>query len=226
MPFLCQGPEGCPEKGVPAQCPENGRGDRRVTILATRRLVLRPLARDDLPALEDLFADREHMWDLMDIPGRSNDPGDLSRHYLERSLWAFERHGAGMWGIREKGRGHAPILGYTGFVMDIGDNVTLSERLEAGWAIARHAAGRGHAAEATRRVLDHAFMDLGTHCIQAITSPHNLSSRRLMTRLGFAYRENVVAYQGPQVLYAISRQHWLTGRRSPEDRGGVIREAS
>ena len=187
-----------------------------MTILATGRLVLRPLERGDLPALEDLFADREHMWDLMDIPGRSNDPGNLSRYYLERSLWAFEHHGVGMWGVLEKDRANASIMGYTGFVIDIGDNVNPAERLEAGWAIARQAAGKGHAAEATARILEHAFMELGTRSIQAITSPHNLSSRRLMSRLGFTFKRDVVAYQGPQVLYAIDRHDWRAGIRSAE----------
>ena len=197
-----------------------------MTVLATRRLVLRPLERGDLPALEKLFADREYMWDLMDIPGRSNDPGDLSRYYLERSLWAFERHGAGMWGVLDKDRTNAPIMGYTGFVIDIGDDVNPAEKLEAGWAIARQAAGKGHAAEATARILEHAFTDLGTHSIQAITSPHNLSSRRLMSRLGFTYKRDVVAYQGPQVLYAIERQDWLAGCRSLGRQDGISREAS
>ncbi len=187
-----------------------------MTILATGRLVLRPLERGDLPALEDLFADREHMWDLMDIPGRSNDPDNLSRYYLERSLWAFEHHGVGMWGVLEKDRANASIMGYTGFVIDIGDNVNPAERLEAGWAIARQAAGKGHAAEATARILEHAFMELGTRSIQAITSPHNLSSRRLMSRLGFTFKRDVVAYQGPQVLYAIDRHDWRAGIRSAE----------
>ena len=197
-----------------------------MTVLATRRLVLRPLARGDLPALEDLFADREHMWDLMDIPGRSNDPGDLSRYYVERSLWAFEHHDVGMWGIREKDRSDEPIMGYTGFVIDIGDDIDPAEKLEAGWAISRQAAGRGHAAEATARIVEHAFIDLGTRIIQAITSPHNLDSRRLMSRLGFTYDSDVVAYQGSQVLYVINRKEWLAECRSPARQGGVSRDVS
>ena len=197
-----------------------------MTVLATSRLVLRPLARGDLPALENLFADREHMWDLMDIPGRSNDSGDLSRYYVERSLWAFEHHGVGMWGIREKDRSNAPIMGYTGFVIDIGDDIDPAEKLEAGWSIARQAAGRGHAAEATARIVEHAFIDLGTRSIQAITSPHNHASRRLMSRLGFAYDRDVVAYQGSQVLYVINREEWLAECGSPAHQGGASRQAS
>ncbi|MDE0046721.1 MAG: GNAT family N-acetyltransferase [bacterium] len=197
-----------------------------MTVLATSRLVLRPLAGGDLPALENLFADREHMWDLMDIPGRSNNPGDLSRYYVERSLWAFEHHGVGLWGIREKDLSNAPIIGYTGFVIDIGDDIDPAEKLEAGWAIARLAAGRGHAAEATARIIEHAFIDLGTRSIEAITSPHNLASRRLMSRLGFTYASDVVAYQGSQVLYVINREEWLAECRSPAQQDGVSRQAS
>ena len=187
----------------------------RMTVLATKHLLLRPLDHGDLPALEAIFADREHMWDLMDIPGRSNDAGELARYYLERSLWAFARYRAGMWGMRPRSGTDEPILGYTGFVINIGDRIDISDEIEAGWAVARHAGGRGHAMEGTAKVLDFAFTTLGTRRICAVTSPMNRPSRRLMSRLGFVHEKNIVAYQGTQVLYAIAREDWLV-RSKPE----------
>ena len=98
---------------------------------------------------------------------------------------------------------------HTGFVINIGDEIDISDEIEAGWAVARHAGGRGHAMEGTAKVLDFAFTTLSTRRISAITSPMNWPSRRLMSRLGLVYEKDIVAYQGTQVLYAIARNDWL-----------------
>ena len=50
----------------------------------------------------------------------------------------------------------------TGFVINIGDEIDISDEIEAGWAVARHAGGRGHAMEGTTKALDFAFTNLGT----------------------------------------------------------------
>ncbi len=88
-----------------------GTGGMRMTVLATKRLFLRPLDHGDLPALEAIFADREHMW----VPGRSNDAAELAQYYLDRSQSAFARYRVGMWGMRPRSGAEEPILGYTGF---------------------------------------------------------------------------------------------------------------
>lgn len=186
-----------------------------MTVLATERLLLRPLDHGDLPALESIFADTRHMWDLMDIPGRSNDARHLARYYLDRSLWAFAHHGVGMWGMHPGNRAAAPVLGYTGFVIDIGDTIDISDGIEAGWAVARDAAGKGYAMEGTERVFDFTFKTFGTRRIRAVTSPANWPSRRLMARLGLVYEKDMFAYQGAQVVYAVGREDWL--RRPVED---------
>ncbi len=43
----------------------------------------------------------------------------------------------------------------------------------------------------------------------------NWPSRRLMSRLGLVYEKDIVAYQGTQVLYAITRENWPV-RSNPE----------
>ena len=51
---------------------------------------------------------------------------------------------------------------HTQFVINIGDEIDISDEIEAGWAVARHAGGRGHAMEGTTKALDFAFTNLGT----------------------------------------------------------------
>ncbi len=182
-----------------------------MTVHATDRLLLRPLDGCDLPALETIFRDRRHMWDLMDIPGRSNDAGELARYYAERSRWSFARYGIGMWGMRPRDSAQAPIFGYTGFVIDIGDEIDVAGEIEAGWAVTRLAAGSGFALEGTAAIFAHVFGTFGTRRIRAVTSPENWPSRRLMSRLGLVYEKDVVAYQGRQVVYAVDRRDWSAG---------------
>ena len=101
------------------------------------------------------------------------------------------------------------LFGYAGFVIDIGDEIDVRDEIEAGWAVARHAGGSGHALEATARVLDFVFETFGTRRISAVTSPDNWPSRRLMSRLGLVHEKDIVAYQGTQVLYATGRDDWI-----------------
>ena len=187
-----------------------------MTILQTERLLLKPLEHGDLAALTTIFANRDHMWDLMDIPGRSNDPARLASFYLERSLWAFEQYGIGMWAIREREKPEAALLGYTGFVIDKGEEIDMAREVEAGWAIAAGNAGRGLALEATAAVFDHTFDHLGSGRISAVTSPDNHASRRLMDRLGMVHERDITAYQGLQVVYVVERDTWRQRReRTP-----------
>ncbi len=161
-----------------------------------------------------MFANREHMWDLMDIPGRSNDARDLARFYLDRSIWNFENVGAGMWGMYIRLNNMLVFIGYTGVVNDAGSMIDLGSKAEIGWAIGPDYGGKGFATEGTRRIVTHLIERFGTRRIVAITSPDNHASRRLMTRLGLVHEGNITAYQGDQVVYSVDRDDWLNHENS------------
>jgi [ribosomal protein S5]-alanine N-acetyltransferase len=183
-----------------------------MTILQSERLLLRPLEHGDLAALTAIFADHDHMWDLMDIPGRSNDPATLASFYLERSLWAFGQYDGGMWAILDRATSAGPLMGYTGFIIDEGDEIEVAQEVEAGWAMAPGNAGKGIALEATAALFDHTFDNLGSAQISAVTSPDNHASRRLMDRLGMVHERDITAYQGLQVVYVVKRDTWRQKR--------------
>jgi [ribosomal protein S5]-alanine N-acetyltransferase len=183
-----------------------------MTILQSERLLLRPLEHGDLAALTAIFADHDHMWDLMDIPGRSNDPATLASFYLERSLWAFDRYGGGMWAILDRAASASLLLGYTGFVIDIDEEIDVAKEIEAGWAMASGNTGKGIALEATAALFDHTFDQLGSAKISAVTSPDNHASRHLMDRLGMIHERDITAYQGRQVVYVVGRDAWRQKR--------------
>lgn len=163
------------------------------------------------------------MWDLMDIPGRSNDARKLASFYLERSLWAFDRYGGGLWAIRDRHESDGPLLGYTGLVIDKGEEIELAREVEAGWAMAPGNAGRGFALEATTAVFDHTFDHLGSARISAVTSPDNHASRRLMDRLGMVHVRDITAYQGRQVVYVVDRDTWRVRRKQATGQAALPR---
>lgn len=59
-------------------------------------------------------------------------------------------------------------------------------RAEIGYALRGDHWGRGIATEAVSLALDWAFRTLGLHRVEADIDPHNLRSRNLLLRLGFA----------------------------------------
>jgi len=77
------------------------------------------------------------------------------------------------------------------------------------WALHPDAWRQGYATEMARAALDYGFKDLGLELIFAMTKPDNDPSRAVMTRLGMAYRKNVV-YRGFDAVWLdISREKWL-----------------
>jgi RimJ/RimL family protein N-acetyltransferase len=100
--------------------------------------------------------------------------------------------------------------------------LTLQEKdpqqAEIGFTFARAFHGKGLAREASARVLDFAFSELGLHRVIAITDCENLSSVALLARLGMRreghYIQNIwfKGKWGDEYLYAILRDEWLNTR--------------
>lgn len=61
--------------------------------------------------------------------------------------------------------------------------------------------GQGLASEATEAVLQHVFNDIGVQRVIAETQSKNLSSCRLLERLGFGVLERVVRFGAEQEIY-------------------------
>lgn len=60
-----------------------------------------------------------------------------------------------------------------------------SARGEIGYNLAQNAQGKGYMTEALQRLIDFAFLDLRLRRLEAEIDPRNLSSARLLERLGF-----------------------------------------
>jgi RimJ/RimL family protein N-acetyltransferase len=115
---------------------------------------------------------------------------------LAAKVQHWDRHGFGMWLLRDRETGEMVGRGglqytYTAGLYDV----------EAGWAIVPERWGEGLATELALASVETGFDRVGLLEIVAFTLPTNLASRRVMEKAGFAYERDIVHSGLPHVLY-------------------------
>jgi RimJ/RimL family protein N-acetyltransferase len=142
-----------------------------IRSVETERLVLRPLAPDDVDDLVALDADPAVM---RYINGGKPTPRAAMEEIVQRSLdhrWvALER----------------PAERFVGWFSLRPSDGDLAER-ELGYRLRREAWGRGLATVGSRALIDLAFTELGAGRIWAQTMTVNAASRRVLGRCGLRY---------------------------------------
>ncbi len=165
----------------------------------TDRLVLERLRIEHLGELSTLLRDPRVA--ATGWPG-ANPPSEhevlLSIKDKERH---WERHGFGMWLMRDRetgamvGRGG---LQWTTYVKDL-------DEVEAGWSVVPERWREGLATELALASIDVAFGHLELTDLVAFTLPDNLASRRVMEKAGFSYEREIMHVGLPHVLYRVRR---------------------
>jgi ribosomal-protein-alanine N-acetyltransferase len=122
------------------------------------------------------------------------------REGLDRQRDHWERHGFGVWLLRD--RGGSAMAGRGGL-----QYTTVSGELEVEvvWAIVADRWNEGLATELAHAAVHTAFTELGLPGLVGVTLPHNGGSRRVMEKAGFAYERDVVHADLPHVLYRLPR---------------------
>lgn len=146
-------------------------------VWRTERFLMRPLEDADGPALLALFADPA-VAEFMDI-----DPLEDLEEALGIIEWASERRETGLgvrWSIRLQDGG--PLIGTCGFnVLEM----VRGRRGEIAYDLARDHWGRGVMSEVLPHLLRFGYEGLGLHRIDAMVTPGNDRSIRLLERQGF-----------------------------------------
>jgi ribosomal-protein-alanine N-acetyltransferase len=144
-------------------------------LLDGRRLVLRPITRDDAAGLHAAYGDPEAMrfWDF----AASRDVAETAER-IGWSLQASPRFHA-CWAIVLKD--DARVVG----MLNYHHREPWNRRLEVGYILARAHWGRGLMHEAMGVFLAHCFGALESHRVEATIEPANRASIRLAERLGF-----------------------------------------
>ena len=164
-------------------------------ILETKRLILREMTQDDLPALQGILQDEETMYAYNGVFDEAE-----TQAWLDRQLSRYAQYGFGLWAVVLKESGG--MIGQCGLTMQPwrGDEV-----LEVGYLFNRAFWHHGYATEAARGCMEYAFDRLGAREVCSIIRETNLPSRRVAERNGMTMRDTWVKhYRGvdtPHVRY-------------------------
>lgn len=162
--------------------------------IETERLVcerLRPSHQDEVAVLLGDPRVARTLW-----PGESPPSEAQLLHLLSDKLEHWERHGFGLWLLREQATGAMVGRGGLQHTSVMGDG-----EIEAGWAIAPERWGEGLATELAHLCVEVAFGALALEQIIALALPTNLASRRVMEKSDFAYERDVTYKRLTHVLY-------------------------
>jgi [ribosomal protein S5]-alanine N-acetyltransferase len=167
---------------------EHGRTVRAVTELRTERLRLN----------EPRSEDAQFVLELVNEPGWLANIGDRGVRSLdEAGLYIQQRLLKAFW-LVARDRSGAP-LGICGLVQREG-----LEHKDIGYAFLERHSGRGYATEAAAAVLKYARETLGLRTILAITTPENLPSQRVLTKIGLQFVDlvNLPGHGRPSALFS------------------------
>jgi RimJ/RimL family protein N-acetyltransferase len=162
--------------------------------IETERLLIRPFAPEDMPALVSMYGDAEVM---RYIPYGVLDEAGVAR-VLERYTKIEAEHGFTIWAVLDRATG--AFLGDAGFTAH-----DPTREPEAGWSLVRSAWGHGYATEAAAACLDAAFAHLDAERVLAMVDVENEASARVAGRIGMNELGTVEAHGRPHLLFAKGR---------------------
>ena len=85
--------------------------------------------------------------------------------------------------------------------------------IDLGYRLAPRFWGRGYATEASRQVAHHAFFDLGIPNLTALIHPLNVTSARVVEKVGLSLTGAVETFGVVLDRYAVSRTHYVESVR-------------
>ncbi len=180
---------------------------RRPFVLEAPRLLLRPLAEEDVDAVHRLYAD----WDVAKSLSRIAHPFSVeaARQFVAEARAASERGSGYVLGLFKRRSG--AFVGVVSLRIPSTDSARREEDRadDAGLGILGYAVAppywrQGLASEGAKRMVEFAFDDLRLDRLQASALRENPASGRVLERLGFAVAEPGIAeeplYGGPARL--------------------------
>jgi ribosomal-protein-alanine N-acetyltransferase len=166
--------------------------------LLTTRLIAERLSPEHEPLLARLARDPRVYPTLWPFP---YPPTEADVHDgLQRQLSLWERHGFGLWLLRDRATGE--FVGRGGLEYT---NAPGRLSVELAWAIVPERWRQGLATELARAAVHTGFQDLDLVELVALTLPHNVASRRVMEKVGFSYDRDIVHAGLDHVLYCLGR---------------------
>lgn len=163
--------------------------------IETRRLRLRAFTPDDLDDLCVVFGDAEVM---KYISGGKTRTREETKTGLLRTIEGFKKRGFGLWAVVAKNSER--VIGYCGLIF-----LDDTPEIEVAYGLAKSHWGKGLATEAAQASLRYGFEELKLERIVAVVNPQNISSQRVLEKLGLRYTKDAHHYDTDLMYYEISK---------------------
>jgi ribosomal-protein-alanine N-acetyltransferase len=164
--------------------------------IATQRLVLRPVLREDVDALHELWTTpevRRYLWDGVVIER------EIVEHVVDLHLTAAERHSIGYWALHLHSTAasvRVSIAGFCGFRF-----IDDTPEIELMYALKAEHWGQGLATEAALAAIEYLWRSTTFQLIYARTDPPNEQSVRVMQRIGMTHESTSAS----TIVYVLRR---------------------
>lgn len=165
-------------------------------MLETERLILRPLAEDDVEEIFALRSDAEIMRFIREPQERDESLGWIK---LVSERWQDDK--LGFCAVIEKATSN--FIGWCGIW-----RLAETGEIEIGYAIEKTRWGKGFATEAAAKFLEYGFEVLNAEKLVAVARPENAPSRRVMEKLGMKFVKIGKFYDQMLVQYAINKDEF------------------
>ena len=161
-------------------------------MLETARMRLLPWQPEDWLQLRPIATDREV---VRYISNGEPWPDERIREWAGRQVTHFSKFGFCFWKLIYKETGE--MIGFCGL-----QPLDATPDIEIGWWLARAWWGKGLATEAAREALRDGFERVGLERIVSIAMRENVSSTRIMEKLGMKYEREMTRRGVGVVLFA------------------------
>ncbi|MDA3614250.1 GNAT family N-acetyltransferase [Polluticaenibacter yanchengensis] len=171
----------------------------------TPRLILREVEHSDAADLFEMDSDPEVHLYIENKPVKTISEITPIIQMLRKQ---YRENGIARWAVVDKITGEC--IGWSGLKY-YSQPLTLNDHshiYELGYRFKKKHWGKGYATEAAIAVLNYGFSHLDPDTIYAITDPKNISSQKVLHKLGFQFIE-VFNYQGdPTNWFELKKVNW------------------
>ena len=173
-----------------------------MAMLQTERLILRSFREEDVDAMAQLFANPDFMrFSLGVFTERKQTVA-----FIEKVI-GWDRAGIpSQFAVVPKAED--VLIGYCGFY----HHAELPGEVEIGYRLHPDYWNRGLMTEAARAVRDHAFAEIGLPRVISLIHAENIPSRRVAEKNGMNVEKEIMFRGFPTLMYAITREQWLSNR--------------
>lgn len=172
---------------------------KSMVYLETERTILRNLTLDDAADMYALNLDKEVLKYTGDTPFENiQATKDFLAQYDQ-----YEKYAVGRFAVIEKAS--AKFIGWCGLRYN-----PDKDEYDIGFRFFREYWNQGYATETAKRCIDYGFKELGIHRITGRAMKENISSMKVLEKIGMTFK-NAFDFDGQEgVLYELINNHHVT----------------